>query len=88
MIAAQKLHRDVHSAPSISRIVMVIGVLSGHGTIMQVLLKLEERHPGATAYHFIEDKLSTLEKARARLHRAGLLRPACLLTRWQGRHGL
>ena len=31
---------------------------------MQVLQQLEERHPGAQAYHFIEDKLSTLEKAR------------------------
>lgn len=30
----------------------------------EVLLKLEERHPGAAAYHFIEDKLSTLEKVR------------------------
>ena len=30
---------------------------------VQVLQQLEERHPGAEAYHFIEDKLSTLEKA-------------------------
>lgn len=28
----------------------------------EVLLALESRHPGAEAYHFIEDKLSTLEK--------------------------
>lgn len=28
----------------------------------EVLLTLESRHLGAAAYHFIEDKLSTLEK--------------------------
>ena len=39
---------------------------------VQVLQQLEERHPGATAYHFIEDKLSTLEKARRHRHTEGV----------------
>ena len=39
-------------------------------------MKLEERHPGADAYHFIEDKLSTLEKARGFAGSAALMKPA------------
>ncbi len=53
-------------------------MLTDCGTALQVLLKLEERHPGATAYHFIEDKLSTLEKARGWTAWAALLRPALI----------
>ena len=32
----------------------------------EVLLQLEAAHPGAAGYHFIEDKMGTLEKASAR----------------------